>query len=247
MFEFELIKVMKKEFKDKSIVEYHEQYENIDNLIYFTGNPGAFDKTTFIPKRIVVFQMDFTEEGKQQQKENEIHLNNLHKESLIKLKQNFNYEMNQVEQLLKKKASQIIFDSTIDDWKIDTSTFRNTLIGKKQIALIFANSFTYNQSNYRYFQGYYFDMTFENDVEIYCLNKKCAYFNFTDIQNIHCHFIQKTTFIRLYHNHHLSLIELNYNPVEKMDCLPNSIYFGNGWIRVNNLDEWIRFYVIQME
>ena len=140
--------LFKQNFCFNSCFLNHNTYEYYGIPNALCGKTKGFDysielkRTTFIPTRIFVIQMEMKEERKH---------------ALIKHKEE--QEIKQFEQLTGLKFDEVIFDSTKDDWSINRSNFEDKIKGRKQIL------FVINDSNGEKF-GYYLNSFIIDDSVI---------------------------------------------------------------------------------
>ena len=121
-----------------------DKFDYKDILNALTGRTRYKDEATmkqfiFVPKKIIVFQMNLSNEQKQLQKEKEDHLNKQREINFEKMKQKNIKEFKQLEQWIGLQCYELLFDSNIDDWSIDKSTFDDKIIGKNQLVFFIEN------------------------------------------------------------------------------------------------------------
>ena len=86
----------------------------------------------FTPKRILVIQMILSEEQLKIEKELSLQYEQCFNNLIITNEK----EMKQLEKWTGLKCKEIIFDSTIDNWSIDTSVLNERIITKKQLVFL---------------------------------------------------------------------------------------------------------------
>ena len=125
--------VAKENIKIKSqCIQQSFEYDGITNAIC--------GEQKFIPNQIIVIQMYESEEIKQRKKQQEEHMKELRAKKLKYITQQLKKERRkQIQQLhlwTGKQSGDIIFDSTIDDWNVNTSIFDSQIMNKSNVCII---------------------------------------------------------------------------------------------------------------
>ena len=143
LIEFGDILLYKQEYREQSY--YNESrggfnYLKIKNALCRNRRKKEFPqnngKVPFLPKRIVVFQMELPLEKRKMKELEQQKLEEYYHTVLAVLLASETTQMKYIEFWTRKKLDSVIFDSHKDNWDVNTSTLLSKIVGKSQLLFI---------------------------------------------------------------------------------------------------------------
>ena len=148
------IMLMKKDSGDESyfssgnVIDYKDMFTKIRDTEY----------SSFVPKRIVVLEMDFKDEEKQRREQERLNHFALRENSLMLFKQQNIEYVERFEQLIGKRMKKILFDSSLDGITKSTFIFNKRIENQKNTLFILdCEKYSMRIGLEQVLIGYYFD------------------------------------------------------------------------------------------